>query len=1268
MIGFYKLYPEFNIFIYKKFNNNLLLNLSDKEIINHYSELENKQKLLSSIKEFYLKYPNFDLIFFKIINENLHFENNIDYLVYYHYIENKEDFVYNIESYYKKYNIDIIFLKLFYNEFTGKNDIDIIKKIYNNIDDYIISNDSFTKKYPNFNLIIYKKFNKDINLKNDIKYKSYWYYNHKNIDNIIYSLNTIINKFPDFNSDLFKFLYNIENNNIDEQLLDNLILNNSNIIYSYETFIKNIDDFKFDLFKKHNYFCKKMDKDEIIAFYLKNINKISYIYSIKFFSIKYPLFNIDDYIFFNDKYQDDSNNIFNNFNILKNKDSLIVSIKDFYNKYKNFDINIYKSLLNIKYNIFFKNDYEYIYHWYTNNKNKYYDDYLNDFYNLYDDFDINIYKYFNKISNNNNINILFDFENKINNDQSIIYSKLSFYKKFSDFNKNIYISYNNLNNYTEDELIIHFHNIGLKENLIYNESYNNINIKNNFNIKIYKNLNKDIEKLNEKELIVHYFKNASKEGRIYSVESFYNVYPDYNFNIKSKKYNFHLFIDNNNLNKISEEEKIIYFMNIGIYNYLKKKNKNIVGRDIVNNIYEVLIDLKNIHHKNKLEKGISLIIRAKNEELNIKHCIESVVDLVDEIICVDNNSTDNTLNLMKFYESKYQNIRVYQYNINVSKVGLEHKNALSNKNKNTLSTFYNWCLSKTTRYNIFKWDADFICIKNNFIQLVNKYNLRNRDDKFAIWFTGKTLFENNSKIYLNYNSFYNEFRIFSYKNNFQWYDGNTCEYTDPYIESCSNDLKYRYEHPLFYEIKRTSIDEFKERSSLIDSRDINDLNILNNLKDNKDNINLFELNNNIINFDKRIIIYTPSLTFGGGNQFIINIYTFYKSFGFKVIIVPESNNRSYNDKKYNIILEEDITNLNNFNFVYIKKFNPDFIIFNSTIPFKNNEIQQLSSLTKIFFVTHSDVAYSNYFIEKYNKYFYKIITVNDYTINKLTKLLNINKNKFVKIINYVTMKPQNTEYINIKNKKFGLISRLSEDKNLPMFILSLIDVFKKYPNYKCYLIGTHTKYYDEYLQDIIKINNLKKNIVFEGYQNNVSKYYEMFDFVILPSVSEGASYNIIESMNYGLPVLCSDVGGNHELIRDEINGLLFEYSNIKKFEEKNIYITNYNNQLSNIGYIVNNDTFNNKYINKSIFNKTEVIVPYNVICNKNDCTNCKNCEYINNSTKIFNSNMNNITVSIIKMIEMSNEEIKNINYNNKLFIKMSFNENIYMNQLLNFFK
>jgi glycosyltransferase involved in cell wall biosynthesis len=177
-----------------------------------------------------------------------------------------------------------------------------------------------------------------------------------------------------------------------------------------------------------------------------------------------------------------------------------------------------------------------------------------------------------------------------------------------------------------------------------------------------------------------------------------------------------------------------------------------------------------------LVPGISLVIRAKNEELNVKFCIESVIDLVDEIIFVDNGSTDNTYNAVKEYTKKYNNIKLYKYNIAVSRAGVAHKEALQNGNPNTLGLFYNWCLSKCTRYNVFKWDADFLCIRNNFIDLVNKYNVRKREDKFAIWFTGLTLFENNNNYYVNYNSFYDEFRIYSYKNGFKWSDGEICEY------------------------------------------------------------------------------------------------------------------------------------------------------------------------------------------------------------------------------------------------------------------------------------------------------------------------------------------------------------------------------------------------------------------------------------------------------------------------------------------------------------
>lgn len=67
---------------------------------------------------------------------------------------------------------------------------------------------------------------------------------------------------------------------------------------------------------------------------------------------------------------------------------------------------------------------------------------------------------------------------------------------------------------------------------------------------------------------------------------------------------------------------------------------------------------------------VSVIIRSRNEERWIGHCIQSVLDNIykPEIIIVDNNSTDNTLNIVKSFKQdpylksvtrSYTNIKIY---------------------------------------------------------------------------------------------------------------------------------------------------------------------------------------------------------------------------------------------------------------------------------------------------------------------------------------------------------------------------------------------------------------------------------------------------------------------------------------------------------------------------------------------------------------------------------------------------------------------------------
>jgi glycosyltransferase involved in cell wall biosynthesis len=49
-----------------------------------------------------------------------------------------------------------------------------------------------------------------------------------------------------------------------------------------------------------------------------------------------------------------------------------------------------------------------------------------------------------------------------------------------------------------------------------------------------------------------------------------------------------------------------------------------------------------------------------------------------------------------------------------------------------------------------------------------------------------------------------------------------------------------------------------------------------------------------------------------------------------------------------------------------------------------------------------------------------------------------------------------------------------------------------------------------------------------------------FDVFVLPSLAEGVSNTILEAMATGLPILASAVGGNVEIVEDEITGRLFK--------------------------------------------------------------------------------------------------------------------------------
>lgn len=90
------------------------------------------------------------------------------------------------------------------------------------------------------------------------------------------------------------------------------------------------------------------------------------------------------------------------------------------------------------------------------------------------------------------------------------------------------------------------------------------------------------------------------------------------------------------------------------------------------------------------------------------------------------------------------------------------------------------------------------------------------------------------------------------------------------------------------------------------------------------------------------------------------------------------------------------------------------------------------------------------------------------------------------------------------------------------------------------------------MEAFIKTNNLK-DVYLTGFKNQseIGKYFAAADIFVLPSGSETWGLVVNEAMNFRLPIIVSDqVGCKDDLVIENVNGFIFEYSNIKHLTQK----------------------------------------------------------------------------------------------------------------------
>ena len=79
---------------------------------------------------------------------------------------------------------------------------------------------------------------------------------------------------------------------------------------------------------------------------------------------------------------------------------------------------------------------------------------------------------------------------------------------------------------------------------------------------------------------------------------------------------------------------------------------------------------------------------------------------------------------------------------------------------------------------------------------------------------------------------------------------------------------------------------------------------------------------------------------------------------------------------------------------------------------------------------------------------------------------------------------------------------------------------------------------------------LGKQVHLLGYRKDIFEVCKACDLFVFPSFREGLSVALMEAMACRLPVICSDIRGNTDLIEDGKGGYLIDPTNTVKLSEK----------------------------------------------------------------------------------------------------------------------
>jgi len=590
---------------------------------------------------------------------------------------------------------------------------------------------------------------------------------------------------------------------------------------------------------------------------------------------------------------------------------------------------------------------------------------------------------------------------------------------------------------------------------------------------------------------------------------------------------------------------------------------------------------------NKNLPDLTIGILTYNEEKNIIRCLNSIKNLTNNVLIVDSNSTDNTVELIK--------------NEGYNPIQRNWKNHSDQRNFVIQSCKTKW---------LFFLDADEVLtedLKKNIILQLSKVNCNH--SIFEV--NRKTFFENNlyenpkyifqkdkCKRLLNitkniyYKNIIHETPVF--EGTVGFLKGDILHYSYENVNDyLTNSIKYsklcaqqKWLNGTFFSMIVMIISTiWKFISHYILKRGFLDgiygliFSLTSAVYVFNKHVYLYELSQQWCK-NKNLLVHVSSVNyFYGGERQVLNLIDGFKNKDeyCQILITPKKSELSKKIEKNNFIVKQT-SKINVIGLIqtyfYLRKFkNYNKIILNI-----NDGKAHIYCLLKyvlpnikINVIRRIPNKISNKSINIIKNNADNIICISDHIKNKLIN--SFEKNKIKTIKDSIDIKRwQNNNFVCLKeelkipkdSKIIGFIGQFKDCKN-PLGFIEVSKILNKQDKtIHFFMFGSGEL--ENQIKIKIKEYKLEKNVHLLGFQKDLPDLIQNIDLLLFLSKNEGLGTTLLDALYLKIPIISSNSGGITEIIKNDFNGLVYE-------------INDYEGVSSGVMKILNDDNLRLNFVN-----------------------------------------------------------------------------------------